>query len=376
MDDKITTMNTLLTQGSLFFQGSKKTIIFSSLTVFTLILEEIFESVVFRCPCENHLFYGLLFLVGPAAILFVAGILLNSNTWWFFSLRKVKRQRKELNCTCKHSKQRRCCQGLVIIGEILCKALISPTIWLILSFLQKTFFVCAAFGPVTKRGNPRKDATANVTTPCANIKPRSLNEEAELIAKSQTIGLVLSLTATVIVLILAFVSQCCGYKSKLCLPDEKFYMRLEAIEAAKEFNKRAKKKAQNQGRKMVNQVFEGIDGQDQDNYLVIISKAGQILDEKYSRYFNSSLRITEENCDNSGEQNTRAKVNVSHCRYEEDLEIKSSFFVDGKIDSAECETEMATETHTNIVAGDHQTRGTHAQSSTTRICFRRAKSMK
>lgn len=363
-------MNTLLTQGAVFFQGSKKTVIFSSLIVFTLVMEEIFETVVFRCPCKNHLAYGLLFLLGPSVILLVAGILLNPNTWWLCNVLSMKHQHYDVNqnCSCKKSKQR-LCRVLVLVIDIFFKSLISPTIWLILSFLQKTFFVCAAFGPRIKREN-LENTVSNVTV-CGNLKPRSLSDEAELMAKSQTIGLVFSLSAT-FVLLCAFLCQCFGHRSKVSLPNENFYMRVEALEAAKEFNKWAKQEAQKQGRKAVEEAVVEMENQYQDNYLAKISKAAEKLDNKYSTYYSSSVQVTEENRKTSDDENKRGKTRVAHCRFEENVSQNAYFVVDGKINTTGCETEI----RATIESSDKETRTTHKQSGIARVAlYRRAKSV-
>ncbi|XP_031564464.1 calcium homeostasis modulator protein 5-like [Actinia tenebrosa] len=359
-------MNTLLTQGAVFFQDSKNAVIFSSLIVFTLVIEEVFEAVVFRCPCENHLAYGLLFLLGPTFVLLVAGILLNPNTWWLCNVRRFKHQHDDAdqNCPCKKSKQR-FCRVLVLVIDILSKALISPTLWLILSFLQKTFFICAVFGPRIKTRN-LEDTVVNVTG-CGNFKPRSLNEEAELMAKSQTIGLVLSLSATFVTLC-AFIGKCFFYRSKISLPNEKFYMRVEAMEAAKEFNKRAKQEAQKQGKKAVEEVFQEMEN-DQNNYLLLISKAARKLDKKYSNYY-SSLQIKKEPRHTTEDQNENVIPRGVHCSFKDDYCRNTFFVVDGKINT----TGRKAEIRATIESGDKEARRTHTQSGIARVCLRRAKS--
>lgn len=362
-------MNTLLTQGAVFFKESKNTVIFSSLIVFTLFMEEIFETVVFRCPCENHLAYGLLFLLGPTFILFVAGILLNPNTWWLCNALKIKHHHKEVDQNCPCNGAKRFCRIIVIVIDIFSKALISPTVWLILSFLQKTFFVCASFGPRIKRENIGNTAE-NVTT-CRNLKPRSLSDEAELMAKSQTIGLVLSLSVT-FVLLCVFLGKCFGHRSKISLPKENFFMRVEAMEAAKEFNKRAKLEAQNQGRKTVEEVFEEMGKQFKDNYLKAISKAAEKLDQKYSTYY-YSVQTTEDNRKNSDEENKKGKPRVAYCRSDENLKRNAYLVVDGKINSNGCETEITA----TIESSDKEARQRHTQSDIARVTlYRRTKSVK
>ncbi|KAK3749301.1 hypothetical protein QZH41_020077, partial [Actinostola sp. cb2023] len=317
-----TTMDTLLTEGAILFNKSKETVIYASLIVSTLVLEEVFQKVVFRCPCKNYQYYGLLFLLGPAVFLFMVGILLNSNTWTLLS--KFKRRCK----TADGGRRVKRCRVVCLIGEIVSKALLSPSVWLILSFLQKTFFVCAVFGPVSDSSNSALSNGKTNLLPCSSMKmAASPYTEAQLMALSQMIGLTLLITATFGVVVVAFISKCCA-KRTFRLPGEKFYKRVEAKAAAREFHRQAKQKAEDRGKKVVESLLEEMERKEPQKCLDFLSEAGSILDSQYSQYYYSALRLTDRRRQDRQDQ-ARDGFLSPECILEEDVVIDSYFFVDG-----------------------------------------------
>lgn len=311
-------MNTLLVEGALFFNKSKKTFIYLSLIVFTLVLEEVFQKVVFRCPCHYHFYYGLLFLLGPSMFLFMLGILLNGNTWKL--LKMFRRQRLDEE---SHDTRHKCLQVSRIVGEILFKALLSPLVWLVLSFLQKKFYVCAVFGPVA--GEIKKMAIP----PC-NKATKNPFSEAQLMAFSQMWGLLLLIISTFVVFVAFFIGQCCGNNKKnLRLAKSMFYKRIEAKAAAKEFHRIAKQEAQNRGTKTTENILDNLRKRNNEHdYLVILSEAGAKLDYQYSKYYTDS-QLTDNQRQAGQPEQQRDGCQSPECIFTEDIFIDSYLAVDG-----------------------------------------------
>jgi len=71
-------MNTILPSVITLLRNSKRSLMYVSIAAITMGVQELFESVVFSCPCEGHFAYGMTFLFLPALILFFAW---NSSRW-------------------------------------------------------------------------------------------------------------------------------------------------------------------------------------------------------------------------------------------------------------------------------------------------------
>lgn len=100
--------------------------------------EQIFSSVVFKCPCNSWNFvYGIVFLLVPALMLLVLGYILSKKTWKLFTgicqRRVVCRWRHLAAC------------GMVLF-HISTTALVAPSSWIAVALLNGNYFECAMTG--------------------------------------------------------------------------------------------------------------------------------------------------------------------------------------------------------------------------------------
>lgn len=102
--------------------------------------EQIFSSVVFKCPCNKlNFIYGLIFLLVPALALLILGFLLTKKTW---KLVTGVCQRKEKVCGS--------CKRVAVCGTVLFQigvaALVAPSTWIAVALLNGNFLECAMTG--------------------------------------------------------------------------------------------------------------------------------------------------------------------------------------------------------------------------------------
>lgn len=101
--------------------------------------EQIFSSVVFRCPCsELNVLYGLVFLLVPALALWLLGYILNKRTW------------KLLTGVCQHRAKlcrwRKLAASLLVLVQISSTALVAPSSWIAVALLNGNYYECAMTG--------------------------------------------------------------------------------------------------------------------------------------------------------------------------------------------------------------------------------------
>ncbi|KAG8541408.1 hypothetical protein GDO81_029137 [Engystomops pustulosus] len=98
----------------------------SALSLMAAVGENLFSSEVFKCPCNdwNHE-YGLVFLLVPALLLFLLGIMLNTALW-------------------KHSNQRML--SFYILLQVTFYSAFPPLICIALSLLKVHFYECIVSG--------------------------------------------------------------------------------------------------------------------------------------------------------------------------------------------------------------------------------------
>jgi len=103
-------------------------------------LELLLNSQLFDCPLKNHVFYGTTFLVAPFFIVFITNVLLVGEVW------KVTNR-------CCVEQYRRCGECCFWVCPNVFKALIGPCVWLIASFADTEYYVCAAVGQDVDKRN-------------------------------------------------------------------------------------------------------------------------------------------------------------------------------------------------------------------------------
>ena len=214
------------------------------MAVLTIGLEELIESVVFNCPCEGHLPYGLAFLWAPALLLFLAGIMVDSDLW---KLARIKKK----NMT--QSPGRRYLKVFLAAPYIFINAGIAPVAWLVISFLQQQYYTCAYFGPPLDS----EVALGNATDKChATLGFRTRELEESYKTRSQKIGWFLMLMAVFILFTSVCIRRCLRKRKELKLPSLEYYLYKEAEAALKEFHTMAKEYAKQNAKENVEKSFQ------------------------------------------------------------------------------------------------------------------------
>ncbi|CAB1446262.1 unnamed protein product [Pleuronectes platessa] len=123
-----------------FFLDQKATIGYSFMALLTLGGERLFSMVAFQCPCnhDQNFAYGVIFLLGPAAVLLVFGLFFSSKLWRVYTgccLNPMK--------LCPRGNCFGCLRTFVSIFTGAC---VAPVMWLSVALLNGTFFECAVSG--------------------------------------------------------------------------------------------------------------------------------------------------------------------------------------------------------------------------------------
>ncbi|XP_037533262.1 calcium homeostasis modulator protein 6-like [Nematolebias whitei] len=101
--------------------------------------EQVFSSIVFRCPCnELNFYYGMVFLLVPALALFLLGYVLSKKTW---KLLTGLLYHKEKLCKWKHL-----AATSMAFFQVSATALVAPSSWIAVALLSGNYYECAMTG--------------------------------------------------------------------------------------------------------------------------------------------------------------------------------------------------------------------------------------
>ena len=104
------------------------------------------NSDLFDCPEKNYQLYGYMFLIVPCVILYIINLLIVAdklNPHGFYKTIKEK-AKKETKFTIFRN----------VVLPTISRGFVAPLVWLILSFAQGDYYICATVGPgPEKRGN-------------------------------------------------------------------------------------------------------------------------------------------------------------------------------------------------------------------------------
>ena len=231
-------------------------------------MEELFGSLIFSCPCDGHLVYGLAFLFAPAFLLFIPGVLLQRKLWTY---------QRTLDADEIHTRTRHYVKVLSIAFDLFLKASIAPISWLVISLLKQQYFTCAFFGPSLEN-----KAFANTSDNCFKLESRSKELEENYRARSQITGLALLLIASLLVFIKICIYKCAFKGKRLQLLSLDYYRHVEAKEALKKFHLKAKEIAKQNAEKSIDFFFYGSSNKEVDARIEEVSK---LVQKKYSTFF-------------------------------------------------------------------------------------------
>lgn len=124
-----------------FFLSHQKALGYGTVSLLTIGSERIFSVTVFKCPCNSwNMVYGAVFLLVPAFILFLLGLLLNTRSW------------KVLTGCCAPSRMGQCpnsgrfCRYMQVLWMVAASSAVAPFTWIAVALLGGSFYECAATG--------------------------------------------------------------------------------------------------------------------------------------------------------------------------------------------------------------------------------------
>ncbi|KAM6367280.1 calcium homeostasis modulator protein 6 [Alca torda] len=205
---------------------------YSFLSLLTAASEQIFSSVVFKCPCNSgNMLYGSVFLIVPAFILFVLGYMANAKMWRLLTGSCHAEER----CSC--SPWGTCTHYCHVLVPVTARILVAPLTWIAVALLRASFYECAASGSSLIKNLMCKDKGEEchkvlVRIPCdekllEKEKEKLSIEFLSLQAQSQVIGWFLIAIVMIVALVLTCVSRCISPVSYLQLKFWKIYSKKE-----------------------------------------------------------------------------------------------------------------------------------------------------
>ena len=264
-------MNSLLPSLSVLFRNSKRSLLYGSMAAIAIGLEELFESVVFNCPCEGHFAYGLAFLCVPALFLLLPGILLEKDLW-----RYPRRTNKDE----KRTVILRYLKKTFATLDVFTRASIAPVAWLVLSFLQQQYYTCAYFGPPLDKEETMRKNTSDKCQFALGVRSKQLEESYKI--RSQIAGWSIMLIIMSILFTSICIRRCLNKGKRLRMPSLEYYQHLEAKEALEQFHTKAKELAKQKAAKNIEVLFQSANNKKFDDHITEVSK--NVL-ERYGMFF-------------------------------------------------------------------------------------------
>ncbi|NXU99190.1 CAHM6 protein, partial [Cettia cetti] len=239
-----------------FFMRHQTILGCSIVSLLTVASEQIFSSVVFRCPCNSkNMLYGASFLLAPAFVLFLLGFMVNPRTWQL--LTGMCSLEKHL----EYSPWESCARFCQLWVPMTAKALVAPLTWIAVALLGANFYECAASGSSVMVSFYCKDNRTDcqnqlLKVPCdEELAAKISRERLSLHAQSQLIGWFLIASIMTGVLISICVRRCCS-------PVNYLQLRFYEIYSKKEhelFEIKAKEHATKLAERNTNCFFESTD---------------------------------------------------------------------------------------------------------------------
>ncbi|XP_075780133.1 calcium homeostasis modulator protein 6-like [Pelodiscus sinensis] len=211
-----------------FCLSHQKVIGYSAVSLLTAASERLFSVVVFQCPCNSwNMYYGSVFLLVPALILFLLGCLLNVGTWRVFT-----------GCCapgrcCHFNRKRSCCRYSKVLCQVMVSASVAPLTWIAVALLGASFYECAASGSSLIQKHLCKDNDTEcfgqvARMPCGGtLSHERAQEFMSFRAQSQVLGWILIACIMALVLVVTCFSHCYSPVSFLQLKFWKIYMAKE-----------------------------------------------------------------------------------------------------------------------------------------------------
>ncbi|NXD34683.1 CAHM6 protein, partial [Copsychus sechellarum] len=212
-----------------FYTQHWKVLGYSTVSLLTVGIEQIFSSVVFKCPCNSasgNMLYGLSFLLAPAFILLLLGYKANAKMWLLWT----GKCSQEKHCQCSSGRAFAYLRQLL---QVTAKASVAPLTWIAVALLGANFYECAASGSSQAVNYFCKENRTDCQTqlpkmPCDNkLSGEIANGRLSLQAQSQLFGWLLIAAIMTVALISTCFSHCCSPLSYLQLKFWKIYSKTE-----------------------------------------------------------------------------------------------------------------------------------------------------
>ncbi|KAM3932708.1 calcium homeostasis modulator protein 6-like [Leptodactylus fuscus] len=208
---------------------------YSALSLLAAVGENLFSTIVYKCPCStwNHT-YGLVFLLVPALLFFLLGIMFNTSLW------------KQVTGCCTQAYGRgsyywcgKRLQCLYTLLQVIFLSALPPLTWIALALLKVSFYECIVSGLpldfIKKRFCGSNDMCMEelLFIPCApavklNLSKAMLEEiQGNMRSESQVLGWCLIAAVLVIAVVATCISRCCSPVSHLQLMFWKKYLENE-----------------------------------------------------------------------------------------------------------------------------------------------------
>ncbi|XP_062981810.1 calcium homeostasis modulator protein 6-like [Elgaria multicarinata webbii] len=207
----------------------QKALGYGAVSLLTLGSERIFSVVVFKCPCNSwNMLYGTVFLLVPALILFLLGLLVSIRSW------KVLTGCCAPGQLCKRPHGGRLWRSLRVLWLVVVGAAVAPFTWIAVALLGGGFYECAATGsPVLQRymckDEEEKCIKAVLQAPCQGTSsPQEIYDMLmQLRAQSQVAGWLLIASVFTLAVFATCISRCRSPVSILQLAFWKMYTEKE-----------------------------------------------------------------------------------------------------------------------------------------------------
>ena len=147
MGTPTTPIGKLLTTITDFLDNNKITLTNLALAGITVGLDILLEDELFDCPKEGFSTYGYMFLIAPCFILLLANMMAIVTVW---DPREICSELAEK----KNKKKEHCFKETL---PSLARVFVAPVVWLIVSFAESSYYVCAKLGP-TPTNQTEKEA--------------------------------------------------------------------------------------------------------------------------------------------------------------------------------------------------------------------------
>ena len=264
-------MNTITSSIGVLFKKLRQPLMYCSMVALTMGVQEIFQQVIFNCPCKRHFEYGLAFLCGPAILLFFLGIFLDDTLCRTGPERDT--EKAMTSPLCHYFKL------LFTIFYAMTLASVAPVAWLVLSFLQQKYYTCAYFGPPVDR-----ISTATNATERCHFKLGFPSKEMEESYKtdSQIAGWSLMIIFVLVLVISICISQGLKKGKRLKIPSPGYYRYVGAQEAVEQYHAIALERVKEKAKRYIGNLFANKESlEDLYSYL---NHIGDEVRKVYDRY--------------------------------------------------------------------------------------------